>query len=70
MFKIVTLILLEYTCRFSASSPGSNPEKALDEAYFRYKQSGIDEVVKSQFPGSPNEYSTLQFSEFIFQHRL
>ena len=44
--------------------------EALDEAYSRYTQSGTHEVVKSQFPGSPSEYSVLQFKEFVVQHRL
>ena len=70
MFKIVTIIILEYACRFQASSSGSTRVKALDEAYSRYKQSGAHKVVKRVFPGSPTEYSTLQFTEFILQHRL
>jgi len=67
---IVTIIILEYACRFRASSPDSTRAKALDKAYSRYKQSGTHEVVKSQFPGSPNEYSILQFTGFVLQHRL
>jgi len=67
---IVTITILEYACRFLASSPGSTLVKALDEAYSRYKQSGTHEVVESQFPGSPNEYTSLQFTEFILQRRL
>ena len=44
--------------------------EALDNAYSLYKQSGTHQMVISQFPGSPNDYSTLQFTEFILQHRL
>jgi len=67
---IVTIIILEYACRFCASSPGSTCVKALDEAYSQYKQSGTHKVVESQFPGSPKEYTSLQFTEFILQCRL
>jgi len=70
MFKIVTIIILEYTCRFRASSPDSTRVKALDTAYSRYKQSGTHKVLKSQFTGSPNDYSIEQFTEFTLQHRL
>ena len=70
MFKIGTIIILEYACRFYASSPDSPRVKALDKAYSQYKQSGTHKVVGSQFPGSPNEYSIPQFTEFILQHRL
>jgi len=70
MFKIVTIIILEYACRFHASSPDSTRVKVLDEAYSRYKQSGTYEVLEREFPGSPNEYSIEQFTEFTLQHRL
>jgi len=67
---IVTIIILEYACRLRASSPDSTPAKALDKAYSLYKQSGTHKAVKSQFPGSPNEYFTPQFTGFILRHRL
>ena len=70
MSKTVTTIILEYACRFCASSPNSTPAKALDKAYSQYKQSGTYKELKRQFPESPNQYSTLQFTEFVLQHRL
>jgi hypothetical protein len=69
-FNIVTIIILEYACRFRASSPDSTRTKALDKAYSQYKQSGTHKVLKTQFPGSPNKYSIPQFTEFILQRRL
>jgi hypothetical protein len=64
------IIILEYACRFRTSSPDSSRKKALDKAYSRYKRSGTHNVVKSQFHGSPNQYSISQFTEFIIRHRL
>ena len=69
-FKIVTIIILEFACRFRASSPGSTPEKALDKAYSKYKKSGNHEDVKEKFLGHHNQYSVPEFTEFILQHRL
>ena len=69
-FKTVTIIMLEYACRIRTSSPGLTLAKALDEAYSRCKQSGTHKVVKTQFQGSPNEYSVSQYTKFILQHRL
>jgi len=67
---IVTIIILDYACRFRASSPGSTHEEAIDEAYSRYKQSGTHEAIKAQFPGSPDQYYIPQLTEFVLQHRL
>jgi hypothetical protein len=73
MSKTVTIIILEYACRFRASDYYSGyptRAEALDEAYSQYKRSGTHKVLKEQFPGSLNDYSTSQFTEFILQHRL
>ena len=86
MFKVATIIILEYACRFRASSPGSTRAKALDNAFSQYKQSGTHTLVKMQFPGPAWEYFSWpgpgfgyprryyipspQFAEFILQHRL
>jgi len=67
---IVTIIILEYACRTRASSPDPTCMKALDKAYSRYKQSGFHKVIKTQFPGLPEQYSIPQFKEFILKHRL
>ena len=68
--RIVTIMILESACRFRVSFPDLTRAKALDMAYSRCKESGTHKVLKKQFPGSPNQYSIPQFTEFIFQHRL
>ena len=70
MHLIAIVIILEYACRFRASSPDFTPAKALHEAYSRYKGSDTHKAVKERFPRDRNQYSFPEFTEFIFRNRL
>ena len=67
---IVMIIILEYACRFRASSPDFTPVKALHKAYSRCKESGTHKAVRERFSRSRKQYSFMEFTEFIFQNRL
>ena len=45
-------------------------DEALDDAFFRYRDSDIHDAVIKQFSARPKEYSVSQFTEFILQRRL
>jgi hypothetical protein len=64
------ILILEHACLSFASQSQPTKDEALDQAYSRYCASDVHDEVTKQFPASPEEYSTLQFTEFILKHRL
>jgi len=62
---IVIILILEY-----GSLSKKNSNEALDKAYFQYISSNTHNAVQECFLASPNQYSILQFTEFILKHRL
>jgi len=67
---IVTILLLEGACLFYASSARPTLNKALNMAHSQYVDSNIFEAVMEQFSATPEEYSALQFTEFILKNHL
>jgi hypothetical protein len=67
---IVISIILEHTCLLYASQLKPPRKEALDRAYSLYRSSGVHSAVRKQFSAPPMEYSLLQFTEFILNHRL
>jgi len=69
--KLIAIILiLEHACLSYASQSKPIRDEALDMAYSRYCASGVHNEVVKQFVAPLEEYSILQFTEFVLQHRL
>jgi hypothetical protein len=68
--EIVTILILECACTSYASQTQPTRTEALDRAYFRYVASEFHNQLTKQFAGPPEQYSVLQFMEFISKHRL
>ena len=68
--QIASILILDRACLFYAPASRLSLEDALDQAYSLYKSSGIHIVVKEQFSLRPEQYSILQFTEFVLSHRL
>jgi len=68
--KIVTLLILDRAGIFYASPSRPTLETALDQACSQYKSSDIHNAVKEEFSLRPEQYSILQFTEFVLGHRL
>jgi hypothetical protein len=66
----VALLILDHASLYFASSLNPRLEDALDNAYSQYISSKTHDAVQKQFSASPEEYSILQFTEFILEHRL
>jgi len=62
---IVIILILEY-----ASLIKKNSTEPLDKAYSQYINSDTHNAVQECFLVSPNQYSILQFTEFILKHHL
>jgi len=67
---IAVTIILDYACLIYASQLNPTREDALERAYSRYTSSDFHNIVRTQFSAPPMQYSTLQFVEFILNHRL
>jgi hypothetical protein len=65
IYKIVVILILEYGSHFK-----KNTTNALDKAYSQYIDSGTHTAVQECFLASFNQYSILQFEEFILKHCL
>jgi hypothetical protein len=50
--------------------PKPTGDQALDQAYSHYCVSDIHKKVIEQFSAPPEEYSVLQFIEFILRNRF
>ena len=59
------MLILEY-----ASLLKKNSTEALDKAYSQYIYSDTHNAVQECFLASFNQYSILQFTEFILKHHL
>jgi len=68
--KIVTILILERTSLFYVSQSHPTLDNALEKAISLYKSSDTHNAVKRQFSLPPEEYSILQFTEFVLGHRL
>jgi hypothetical protein len=66
----VIILILEYASVLYASQFKPTREKALNQAYSQYSASKIHNQITKQFSAPPGDYSILQFTEFILQHRL
>ena len=64
------LLILENACLSYASQAKPTRDEALDQAYSQYCASNIHFDLTKQFCASPEEYSILQFTEFILEYRL
>jgi hypothetical protein len=69
-FNIVSIIILDHTTLFYASSSRPTLEQALDMAYSQYRASNTHNAVMKQFSAPPQTYSILKFIEFILKYRL
>jgi len=67
---IVMILILEHTCLLFASQPKPAKDEALDRAYSRYCASTVHNELTNKFSAPPKEYSILQFTEFVLEHRL
>ena len=61
----MTILILNY-----ASPLKEYDTEALDKAYSQYINSDTHNAVQECFLASPNQYSILQFTEFILKHHL
>jgi hypothetical protein len=61
---------MEYACLFYASSTRPTIDEALDKACSQYLASSTHDAVISHFLAPFEEYSIVQFTEFICNHRL
>ena len=66
----MVILILEHACLSYASESRPTQDEALDEAYSRYCASGIHNELTEQFSAHPQEYSILQFTEFILTHTV
>jgi hypothetical protein len=66
----VITIILEHACLIYASLLNPTRADALDRAYSQYGPSDFHIAAREQFSASPIQYSTIQFIEFILEHRL
>jgi len=66
---IALILILEYVCRCYALRPQEEKIEAVEKAYVRYRSSETHNAVTKQFPAS-TQYSILEFTEFILEHRL
>ena len=69
-FEIATVLILDHAALFYASPSRPTLRDALDQAYSKYESSDTHNAVKEQFSLSPNQYSMLQFTEFVLSRRL
>jgi hypothetical protein len=65
----VTILILEHACLFHASITKPTIKEALHKAYSQYQALNTQYVI-TQFLASPKEYSIIQITEFILNHRL
>jgi hypothetical protein len=68
--KIVSILILEHTSLYEASSSRPTLNQALDRAYSQYRAFNTHNAVISQFSAAPQTYSIIQFTEFILGHHL
>ena len=68
--KIVTILILDHASLFYASPSRPTLEHALNQACSQYKSSDTHTAVKEQFLLPPEQYSLLQFTDFVLSHRL
>ena len=68
--NIAVTLILEHACLSYASQHDSDRDEALDGAYSRYTSSDFHNEVPRHFSAPPTQYSVLQFTEFILEHRL
>jgi hypothetical protein len=66
----VTILILEGACLIHASLARPTLKKALNMAHSQYVDSNIFEAVMEQFSATSEEYSALQFTEFILKNHL
>ena len=66
----VTVLILDLAALLYASPSCPTLDDALDQAYFKYESSDTHNAVKDQFSLSLDQYSILQFREFILSHRI
>jgi hypothetical protein len=65
-----TILILDLAFFFYISTSFPTVGHALDKAFSQYKSSDTHNAVKEQFVLPPNQYSILQFTEFVLSHRL
>ena len=68
--KIVTVLILDHATLLYASPSRPTLDDALDQAYSKYESSDTHHAAKEQFSLPPKRYSILQFTEFVFSHRI
>ena len=68
--EIVTVLILDHAALLYASPSRTTFDDALDQAYSKYESSDTHHAAKEQFSLSPNQYSILQFTEFVLSHRI
>jgi len=64
------VIILEHACLLHASQLHPTIKEALDRAFSQYRSSDIHNAVRKQFSAPPMQYTILQYTEFIVEHRL
>ena len=68
--KIVTILILDCASLFYVSLSPPTLKDALNQAYSQYKSSDTHTAVREQFLLPPEQYSILQFTDFVLRHRL
>ena len=68
--QIASILILHHASILYASTSRPSLEDALDQAYSLYKSSNTHNVLKEQFSLRPEQYSILQFTEFVLSHPL
>jgi len=66
----VAILILDCASIIYASPSHPTLDDALDQACSQYESSDIHNAVKGQFSLPPEQYSILQFTEFVLGHRL